>query len=261
MTSPPYWRWLASGKHPVASDFFRLGEDAPLLKVFSDWVEKGYQTLISRKKTITPSVHYAWRFWASGSQKEHIACGVIRDSSDSVGRPYPLLIMGTGPLSGWEDHWDLLPFACEKSWSQIEYLSALVANDFKKLEGEVRHIRPPSSDWSDCGLKKKEIESQWPSPHTDSSSSSLKEMEGRASMESGNAESIVYLDPKPMNNQFPQVSLWHHLFKNNGRGAPNALFMGGSLEKACLAIFRRPLGPTDFVRLWSVSSPAPALSP
>ncbi len=255
------WQWSAFGKHPVATDFFRLGKEAPLLKGFSDWVEKGYQALISRKNTHTPSGHSAWRFWARGSQKEHIACGVIRDSSDSVGRPYPLLIMGTGPLSGWEDHWDLLPFACDRSWGQIEYLSALVANDFKKLEAEVRHIRSPSSEWSDWSLKRKEVESQWLHPHTDPSSSSLKEMEERASTAPGSTEFIVSLDPNPMNDQFAQVSFWHYLFKNQGRVAPNAIFMGGSLEKACLAMFRRPLVPADFVQLWSVSSATPSPFP
>jgi len=37
-------------------------------------------------------------------------------------------------------------------------------------------------------------------------------------------------------------------------GIPNAVFMGGTLEKAYLALFRRPLKATDFTQLWSVSS-------
>jgi hypothetical protein len=35
---------------------------------------------------------------------------------------------------------------------------------------------------------------------------------------------------------------------------PNAVFMGGTADAAHLAVFRRPLVPADFVRLWSVSA-------
>ncbi len=136
-----HWRWAAYGKHPVASDFFRLGEEFSLGKGFSEWVGNGYKVLTSRGRA--DQGLYFWRFWARGAQKGTLACGVLRDSSDRVGRPFPLLIMGMGPLKGWEEAWDLLPFACETTWNQIEYLSALVVNDFKKLENEYGQIRPP----------------------------------------------------------------------------------------------------------------------
>jgi type VI secretion system protein VasJ len=261
ITSNQYWRWAAFGKHPVASDFFGLGEDIPLTKGFSNWVQKGYETLISKKSASTGL--YAWRFWARGSQKENIACGVIRDSSDSVGRPYPLLIMGTGPLPGWEKNWDLLPFACERTWDQIEYLSALVANDFKKLEVEVRHIRPPHHEWPELTTKRKGLEDLWSNSNTNNSSSNLKDMERQASSVLDKVEFIVYLDQTPFQDQFSQVSLWHYFLKKHVKVAPNAIFMGGTLDKAYLAIFRKPLIATDFVQLWSIASvvPSPLPSP
>ena len=43
------WQWGAYGKHPVAKDYFKLGKEFPLGKGFSDWVEKGYQIITSRK--------------------------------------------------------------------------------------------------------------------------------------------------------------------------------------------------------------------
>jgi len=252
MTSHLYWQWAAFGKHPVASDFFRLGEDIPLTKGFSDWVKKGYETLTSKKSTSLDL--YAWRFWVRGAQKENIACGVIRDSSDSVGRPYPLLIIGTGPLPGWKEKWDLLPFACERTWDQIEYLSALVANDFKKLEVEVHHIRPPHPEWPKFIGKRKGLEDLWSNSNTNPISLNLKDMERQASSASDKAEFIVYLDQNPLNDQFVQVSLWHYLLKNHIKAAPNAIFMGGTLDRIYLAIFRRPLTPADFIQLWSLPS-------
>ncbi|MDI6752891.1 MAG: hypothetical protein QME78_00675, partial [Thermodesulfobacteriota bacterium] len=50
------------------------------------------------------------------------------------------------------------------------------------------------------------------------------------------------------------IGFCHFLLKEQEDSVPNGLFMGGSLEKTCLAGFRRPLIPADFVRLWSVSS-------
>lgn len=229
------WQWSAFGKHPVATDFFRLGEEAPLLKSFSDWVEKGYQAFVSKKGN-AQSLH-AWRFWARGSQKGNIACGVVRDSSDRVGRPYPLLIMGTGSLNGWADHWDLLPFACEKTWDQIEYLSAFAVNDLKKMEHEVRYIRPPHPGWSDFETKRKE----------------LNEMEKQVSFRSDQTEIILDLRMNSNHDQLTQVNHYHTLIRARIKAAPNVIFMGGPLERTCLALFRRPLQISDFIQLWSVS--------
>jgi len=35
---------------------------------------------------------------------------------------------------------------------------------------------------------------------------------------------------------------------------PNTIFMGGTMERLFLALFRRPLQTADFVQLWTVSS-------
>jgi len=235
MSANSSWQWFAFGKHPVASDFFRLGEDAPLLKGFSDWVEKGYQGLVSKR--IPSQGLHAWRFWARGSQKENIACGVVRDSSDRVGRPYPLLVIGTGYLNAWEEHWDLVPFACERTWDQIEYLSAFVTNDLKKLEQEVSRIRPPHPGWPEFEARRKD----------------MNEMEGSLSISMDQADLILDLKINTNDDQLTQVNLWHTLIRNRVKAAPNVIFMGGTLDRTCLAFFRRPLQTTDFIQLWSIS--------
>lgn len=234
-----FWHWSAFGKHPVASDFFRVGEEAPLHKGFADWVEKGYQALASKKIPLQ-NLH-AWRFWARGSQRESIACGVVRDSSDRVGRPYPLLIMGMGLLNGWEDHWDLMPLACERTWDQIEYLSAFITNDLKKLELEVQRIRPPHPGWSDFEMKRKD----------------LNEIEKQISFRSDQAELLLDLEMNSGHDQLTQMTLYHALIRSQIKSVPNVIFMGGTLERTCIALFRRPLHTSDFVQLWSVSMTEP----
>ena len=233
------WHWAACGKHPAARDYFSVGPNAPLIKAFSDWVEKGYQMLVSRGRA-SPMLH-SWRFWAKGPKRQALVCGIGRDSSDSLGRPYPLLVVGTGPLEGWEDYWDLLPFACEKTWGQIEYLSTKRLMDFKQLEDEVRMIRPPYPNWSEYVSKRTNLTaSSWDPVDAQSKASSLSDEE----------EFFVALDGGATNDPFALLGLWHSVLKARVRSVPNAVFIGGALDETHLAVFRRPLAPTDFVRLW-----------
>ena len=248
-----HWRWAASGKHPVASDFFRMGEEFSLGKGFSDWVGNGYRALTSGGNA--GQRLYSWRFWAKGTQKGTLACGVLRDSSDRVGRPYPLLIMGMGPLKGWEEEWDLLPLACERTWNQIEYLTAGVVSDFKKLENETGQIRSPRAEWSELRVQKGDLGKRPSGEGPGESVENLKALEKQARDLSEKGESFVPLDQRPSEDQFNRISLCHSFFKAYGGTTPNAVFMGGTTERASIAFFRRPLMPGDFVRLWTAETP------
>jgi len=75
----------------------------------------GEQPAQNREKIVIHAVLYS-----AGA----LVCGVVRDSVDRLGRPYPLLVLGTGSLREWESHWDLLPYACLPVWQRIEYLGA-----------------------------------------------------------------------------------------------------------------------------------------
>lgn len=243
------WNWTASGKHPVARDYFRIGPNPPLLKAFSDWVKNGFQILDS-KQDHTPQFYF-WRFWARGPTKGNLVCGVGRDSSDSLGRPYPLLIMGAGLLEGWEDHWDLLPFAFEKTWRQMEYMATRRFTDFKQVEDEVCSIKPPEPNWLEFADQR---ESQKESEPSYSNSELSRDMENKASGLRERTEFFIPLDSGPPNDPFTLASPWHFFLKIHIGEVPNAVFMGGVPEEACLAVFKRPLVPRDFVRLWTIFS-------
>lgn len=238
------WHWAAWGKHPVARDYFRVGAQAPLVKAFSDWVQKGYQ-ILSSKGPLSSSV-CSWRFWARGFKREAFVCGVGRGSSDSVGRLYPLLIMGTGPLEGWEDQWDLLPFACEKTWDQMENLSARRFTDFREFENGVHVIKPPHPSWSELIAQRGDSQR--------ASSWNVEEVESVTSSVPDKPELFVPLDGGGLSDPLALVGLWHAFIKAHSRTVPNAVFMGGAHGRTYLAVFRRALAPTDFVRLWSICS-------
>ncbi|MCX8117631.1 MAG: type VI secretion system-associated protein TagF [Desulfobacterota bacterium] len=230
------WQWSAFGKHPVAADFFWLGHQAPLLKGFSEWVEKGYQGVLS--KNPSPQRLHAWRFWARGAQKGHVACGVVRDSSDRIGRPFPLLIVGTGMLEGWEEHWHLMPFACERTWDQIDYLAAFVINDLKKLDQEVRQLRPPLSDWRDFERNRKDS----------------KTLEEEAFSLLGGSEGFCNLKMNPNVDLLNETIHCLDRMRNRTKAAPHAVFLGGTADRTCLALFRHPLQTSDFIQLWSLQA-------
>jgi hypothetical protein len=243
------WGWTACGKHSAARDFFRIGQDLPLTESFSEWVENGYQVLPLSNIGTDP---ISWRFWARGVRKGTLVCGLIRDSSDSLGRLYPLLIMGSGPLRDWEDRWDLLPFACEKTWNEIEYISARIFEDFDILRTNIENIKPPQPRWTDFTVKREAVPGSEaiPSPHI--SVQNDNNLDRQVRLLSDKIEGIIGLDQRPFHDQLAGVSYLHKHLKLHNTVVPNAVFVGGTVKKSFLAIFRRPLLTADFVRLWSI---------
>ena len=224
----------------MAKDYFSLGSNSPLSKALFDWVEKGFHTLVSMGGHL--SNDRSWRFWMKGPQKEYIVCGVLRDSSDSFGRPYPFLILGTGFLKGWEDRWDLLPFTCEVVWNQMEYISIKRFTDFTQFENEISLIRPPSPHWSEFVAQRDGL-----------SYGDFQELREKSACLSKKTEFCISLDNEPSADHFTVLGLWYFFLKTHTKIVPNAVFMGGNPEKTYLAVFKRPLIPDDFVQLWSES--------
>lgn len=238
-TSKP-WQWGASGKHPVARDYFRIGSQEPMFVAFSDWIEKGFRRV--GRQDDAPFEPCSWRFWAKGLKKGTLVCGLAKGSSDSVGRRYPLLVLGTGFLADWITHWDLLPSACEHTWVQMEYLSAKRFQDFKQLEEDIRVIRPPGIDWSEAIAAEKDLEGRiraWP------------EVTSKEIFEK--PDFFVTLNGAGSEDPNATAGAWHCLLKRNNADAPNAVFIGGTSQGSYLAVFRRALVPEDFVRLWHSS--------
>ena len=47
------------------------------------------------------------------------------------------------------------------------------------------------------------------------------------------------------------AGILHDILKKKLPTLPNALFMGGAPERACMVVFQRPLSTSDVTRLWS----------
>jgi type VI secretion system ImpM family protein len=239
------WIWQASGKHPIAADYFRLGTEDPLLQAIDEWVDAGFrQWATSRQDRLA---NHSWRFWARGPGKKILICGISRDSSDRIGRIYPLMLMGAGPLAGWESNWDLLPYALENTWRQLEQLSTKRVLGMSHLEEGLGTISTPPDNWTELRLQHRLVsdpEADW--------TQYLQPLQNLVGQLSWQAEGVVSLINGPYEAQQQQLALAHRLLKERSKTVPNAVFIGGVPEKTCLALFRRPLRVEDFTSLWSV---------
>jgi type VI secretion system ImpM family protein len=239
------WRWAACGKHPIAGDYFSLGDGFPMARIFADWMEKGYPAVSGNNaERADVATACGWRFWAAG-EKRRLVCGLVRDSNDRIGRPYPLLVVGEGTLDRWDESWETVPSVCERTWSYIEYCITKNIRDLKQLEREIVNTPSPSTDWTGSG-------------------GSLSGSSGPVSIASGKAFDIVIpvyqgaeydvfqLNADHTGGRIDAVTVLHRMLKESRPEAPKAFFVGGSFEKTCAICFKRSLRYADFSTLWSV---------
>ena len=247
------WEWTAYGKHPAASDYFHIGGSDPMVKAFFGWLEAGYQKLLS-SKTERKQLH-SWRFWSQGMKKDTIACGVCRDSSDSLGRPYPLTVMGVGALPEWKDHWDLLPAVFDSIWAQIEYVIARRFGELDQLEVDLKRIGMPSPNWSHGDGRRLNTGPGTPDmcSHERSLISSSNGFKKGVDGLLTHGEFCVCLDNNEGGDFLRLVIAWSRALRARGNMVPSSMFVGGLPERSHIAVFKRSLNANDFVRLWSIS--------
>jgi type VI secretion system protein VasJ len=236
------WIWHFSGKHPSAKDFFEIGPRDPLLQAFADWVVGGFRQWSTQNNRKT--AQNSWRFWTKAAHKQHIICGVSRDSCDSFGRSFPLVVVGSGHLRKWQTHWELLPLVLDNTWQQIESLATKRLLDFNHLEDEVRVLAPPTDNWSGVNFDRLQIGN----PNTGAGGAPT---QNPLSAGSDQLVEIMPLTNISQNDQPAQLALLHADLRKRSKQPPNAVFMGGIPEKSCLVLYNRPLRPEDFNTLWS----------
>lgn len=244
------WQWGACGKHPLVKDYFSVGRNTALLKTFSDWMESGYH-LLTTNRNLRSSL-CSWCFWARGPKSGALICGLVKESSDRIGRPYPFLIIGNGFLKNWEKRWDLLPFSCEKTWNRLEAVSSGMPRDLKEFEIELERIRPPSGDWDDLAAERASLLRDGLASRTLHSGNNVAAMEEAAASMASRSRIIVPLTRRGAEDPWSSIVLWHTAFKSRMKTTPHFLFMGGTAEKTFLCLYGQAITPEDLPRLWSL---------
>ena len=251
VAAPDGWKFAAFGKHPGAKDYIRLGSTTPILAGIADWVDKGYAGIEGKKKGMADAA--SWRFWSKGFGTGSLVCGVVRDSVDRLGRPYPLLVLGTGSLREWEGQWDLLPYACLPVWQRIEYLGAQRYEEIGRFESAIRGLHPPAPEWADfSGRRDREVAAK----EVRSGSAGPDDASVRAGNDAVPGEPIRFLrlDGGLGRDPFPEAVGWQSRLRRDDGSAPNAVFFGGTISRAYLGVFRKALATPDFVRIWNVTA-------
>lgn len=224
------WKWIAYGKHPSARDYIRFGIPFPLGTTVFGWVEQGF----SRCCRDGDSQHgIFWRFWLRGMARDQLTCGILCKSSDAIGRPYPLLLMGTGIFPKWEGCWEHLPLACKVVWDEAEALLLQESISVSEFVQGLGRLNSPSDILHDDTLP--------PVLPFKTLNGEIGAEFGLFSLEAPNGSSIAMAAAM-------RLSL---LQKKRIITPPIAVFIGGG-NTACMAILRRPLKPLDFEALWNL---------
>ena len=156
-------------------------------------------------------------------------------------------------MADWKKHWDLLPFALEKIWTQMEYLSSKKYIDFRQLEEDMRIIRPPEPSWLEYAEDRRKRYDSTANPDGAVPWDVL-ELRRQVSVLTRQPEMIAPIKLDDSSDPITPVGLWHTLLKDSVKAIPNAVFIGGAGGQTNLAAFLRALSPNDFVRIWSAET-------
>lgn len=242
------WNWTVFGKHPVAKDYFQINLTSPMANAFAKWVDAGYQRLSEnlRRRTVC-----SWRFWAKGQKKGTTLCGLGKSSGDSIGRPYPMMIIGEGALDQWEKYWHLMLVGLGPTWETLEYASTRRLRSLDQLEIDINHLETPHKQWQQA-RKMNHNDLAVDLPEWKNNKIILSGVREKVQVLEKEGRLLIPLDGQGAMDAFQLALAWHLALKDCQSPVPNTVFMGGSPEKTFLALYCRPLSPDDFSVLWSV---------
>lgn len=235
---------MACGKHPVANDFFQIGQQNYLGSEFCTWARKGYEKTVAQLGS--SRIIHSWRFWTKGSARNDLILGLLRDSSDARGRLFPLLIVGIGAFKGWTRSWSRLPLACAGTWQTIEHLSATRLATLNDFETHLSSLRP--------NLELLQNNDQRPQYSQKTNKSLFQRLSLNKESDPRSLIAFQMSTNGPGEDAAdPVVSVHLHLQTSLQGSLPQAVFMGGTMETQLVLSFFRPLTAHDFLWMWSIT--------
>ncbi len=216
LRKPDAWQWGATGKHPVARDYISIGFQSRCLRIFSGLVEEAFiKTGSAARKYVS------YRYFLKGGKKGMISCGIFKDSRDAVGREFPLVVAGYGMLPGWEERWETISEAMAQVCSEAEYISSRKLASLDEFKASLSRLGAPSAVGGAGFQEKSAFNPDIP------------------------GSGFIPLVPGDEDVMAEQVTGYMSQLKKADSTAPEAVFIGGTQDRACLSIFRKPLDPND----------------
>lgn len=225
----------AYGKHPAFDDYFSVNMESPLANALSSWIESAMKsggTADKRKKI------RSFRFWVPGIKKEELVLGIVRDSSDRLGRIYPLLIMGRTRMNNRDKKWPAIFSGFESVFRAFEEMTAARYEAFNAFEASLLKIQFSEPDF----------ETDFKISDTALSNCLMGWFKSEKDKRS------VVLPVSELLEKFashPHESQTRGIFKPNS-SLPNAVFLGGLPDNPMVNLYNRPLGTRDFYRLFNL---------
>ncbi len=222
----------AYGKHPAFDDYFSMNIDSPLAKALSSWVERGAEQGKDRTENKKPR---SFRFWIRGIKKEDLVLGIVRDSSDSLGRYYPLLILALAQMKNRDRLWHRIFSDFSFVFREFENKIAARYDTFKDFE-----MTLSQQIFLQADLKKRE-------------STGLSTRIRTWFDKEKYRESMVLPIATLTKAYAGQASGGGKpgFFKRKTE-LPSAVFIGGLTDNPCVAFFNRPLQAQDFFHLFQM---------
>ena len=141
-TVPSDFKWFVYGKHPMFADYFSIGEQTHFAAAYRKWVAFGYQQYINSggfgKKVCS------YRFWSKADSTTSVAVGLLQSSTDSLGRPFPLLLIGTVQLSSWQKMWSAFADTLENVWVGLEKIAGERYQSIQDISTDLSRISLPA---------------------------------------------------------------------------------------------------------------------
>jgi len=225
-------RISAYGKHPAFDDYFSVNMGSQLATALSSWVERGAELGKGRSENTMPR---SFRFWMRGIKKDEVVLGIVRDSSDSLGRYYPLLILTSAQMKNRDRLWHRIFSAFSFIFREFENKIAARYDTFKDFEITLsQHI------FLQPDLKRREATglSAWINGW-------FEKEKHRASMTLPIATLTKTYAGQASEERKPRF------FKRKTE-LPSAVFLGGLTDHPWVAFFNRPLQAQDFFHLFQM---------
>jgi type VI secretion system ImpM family protein len=235
MSNRNTWKWFAWGKHPGIADFICAGDPTPLFQSFTQWVDNGFSRISPQSPLRTR--HRSWRFWTRGMAME-VVCGLVRNSSDSYGRSFPLLYLGAGELDQWPANCSLMPFAMESAWKGLEYVSAARYQDLDQLKDALQLIVPPEPTWH------RYLQRVYDAPTLYNDVTFDEHREGQ--------RRLFRIDCKSPENLPRTLVFCSNVLSRRPYESPMAVFIGETGGRITVAVMHATLQASDFTWLWSL---------